>query len=98
MKRIQYIILHVIAVFSLLTSCDLERNPLDKYAENAFWTDEENAQLALTGLYRGSISFNAAEYSPGDWWSYGGLLFFEFLFCNAYDRRGSSSNFHKMTD
>lgn len=41
MKRIQYIILHVIAVFSLLTSCDLERNPLDKYAENAFWTDEE---------------------------------------------------------
>lgn len=98
MKRIQYIILHVIAVFSLLTSCDLERNPLDKYAENAFWTDEENAQLALTGLYRGSISFNAAEYSPGDWWSYGGLLFFEFPTDNAYDRRGSSSNFHKMTD
>lgn len=98
MKRIQYIVLNVIAVFSLLVSCDLERNPLDKYAENAFWTDEENAQLALTGLYRGSINFNAAEYSPGDWWSYGGLLFFEFPTDNAYDRRGSSSNFHKMTD
>lgn len=98
MKRIQYIILNVIAVFSLLISCDLERNPLDQYAENAFWTDEENALLALTGMYRGSIKFNEAEYNPGDWWTYGGLLFFEFPSDNAYDRRGSSSNFHKMTD
>ena len=98
MKHIQYIIINTIAIFSLLTSCDLERNPLDKYAENAFWTDEENAQLALTGMYRANISFNTAEYSPSDWWSYGGLLFFEFPSDNAYDRRGSSSNFHKMTD
>lgn len=98
MKRIQIILLNTLAALSLLVSCDLERNPLDKFAENTFWANEENAQLALTGIYRGSTSFNEAEYNPTDWWSYGGLLFFEFPTDNAYDRRGSSSNFYKMTD
>lgn len=96
MKHIQS--LFFIGLFSLLAACNLERNPLDQFAENAFWTNEENAMLALTGIYKTNITFNAAEYNPSDWWSYGGLLFLEFPSDNAYDRRGSSSNFHKMSD
>lgn len=98
MKRIYYIVITTIALLSFVGSCDLERNPLDKYAQEAFWTNEENALLALTGIYKANILFNAPEYSPSDWWAYGGLLFLEMPTDNAYDRRGSSSNFHKMTD
>lgn len=79
-------------------SCDLERVPLDQFSEEDFWTNVDNAKLALTGVYKGNILFNSPEYSPTDWWSYGGLLFMEFPTDNAYDRRGGSSNFHKMTN
>lgn len=97
MKRTKYIICLLAYIF-MLVSCDLERNPMDKFAEDAFWTSEENAELALTGIYRTNILFNIGEFTPTDWWSYGGLLFMEFPSDNAYDRRGSNSNFFKMTD
>lgn len=97
-KSIRYIVYMLFVSFFLTTSCDLERNPLDQFAENDFWTDEDNALLALTGIYRSNILFNDPEYSPTDWWSYGGLIFMEFPTDNAYDRRGANSNFHRMTN
>ena len=95
---IKYTIYSLFICFFLITSCDLERNPLDQFAENDFWTDEDNALLALTGIYKSEIKFNDPEYTPTDWWSYGGLIFMEFPTDNAYDRRGPNSNFHRMTN
>ncbi|GBU07690.1 glycan metabolism protein RagB [Bacteroidales bacterium] len=76
----------------------MDRNPLVEFAEDEFWTSDDNALLALTGIYNGNILFNSPEYSPTDWWSYGGLIFLEFVTDNGYDRRGSNSNFHKISD
>ena len=65
MKRRYYNILYcLIASIIFNTSCSLERNPLDQFAENEFWTNEENALIALTGIYRGNTIFNSEEYSP----------------------------------
>ncbi len=79
-------------------SCELDRTPLDQFSETDFWTSEANAQIALTGIYRGNMGFNSPEYNPTDWWTYGGLIFMEFPTDNAYDRRGTNSNFYKMTN
>lgn len=97
MKSIKYITTSVLAALILLGSCSLERNPLDEFAENEFWTNEDNALLAMTGIYKAKIGWGV-EYSPTDWWSYGGLVLLELASDNGYDRRGASSNFHKMTD
>lgn len=85
------------AIFFILQGCELDRRPLDKFAEDAFWTNEDNAILALTGIYRANVTFNGAEFAA-DWWSYGGAIFLEFASDNAYDRRGANSGFHRMTD
>lgn len=80
------------------TSYSLDRNPLDNFAENEFWTSEENALIALTGIYRGNITFNAEEYNPSDFWPYSGVIFLEFASDNAYDRRGNNSGFFQMVN
>lgn len=98
MKRSKFIIYYIIAAILLNTSCDLERTPLDQFSEETFWSSEENALIALTGIYTGNITFNANEMNPMDWWSYGGLIFLEFASDNAYDRRGTNSNFMKMVN
>ncbi len=98
MKRIKYYILTSLSLMFILASCSLDRSPLDQFAEDDFWTSEDNAKLALTGLYKANIHFNSPEYNPSDWWSYGGLLFMELPTDNAYDRRGTNSNFYKMTN
>ncbi len=84
----------------LVASCkkQLEQSPLDAFDSATFWTSESNAQLALTGVYRGNISVGAANANPTDWWSYAGLLFMEFATDNAYDRRGDNSVFNKLTN
>ncbi len=92
------LLLFGILVSILNTSCSLERSPLDKFSEDAFWTSEENALLALTGIYKNGMTVNSPEYNPTDWWSYGGLVFLEFASDNAYDRRGSNSNFYKLSN
>lgn len=98
MKQIKYIILTMLFSFATFISCDLDRTPLDQFSEETFWSSEENALLALTGIYRGDIKFNEPEFTPTDWWSYSGLMFMEFPTDNAYDRRGSGSNYFRMTD
>jgi len=97
MNTLKYIIIPVI-LFGLFVSCDLERNPLNKFSDQTIWSNEENALVALTGLYRGDIQFNSPEYQPSDWWSYGGLIFLEFASDNLYDRRNNSSNFYKISN
>lgn len=98
MTNLKYTIVCLLACVMTCISCDLERIPLDQFSEDDFWTSEDNAQLALAGIYRGSILYNGVEYNPTDWWSYGGLLFMEFPSDNAYDRRGTNSNFHKISN
>ncbi|MGL4779931.1 MAG: RagB/SusD family nutrient uptake outer membrane protein [Bacteroidales bacterium] len=95
MKLFRYISLFFCFYFA---GCSLDRYPLDKFSEEAFWTSEENAIIALTGIYKSNIVFNQPEYNNSDWWSYGGLIFLEFASDNAYDRRGSNSNFHKISN
>ena len=98
MKHYKYILLCFLSATMLFSSCSLDRSPLDQFAENDFWTSEDNTLLALTGIYKANIAYNSVEYNPTDWWSYGGLLFMEFPSDNAYDRRGTNSNFFKMTN
>lgn len=95
MKIFKYIL---ITLTLSLMGCSLDRYPLDQFAEDTFWSSEENAIIALTGIYSNTITFNAPEYSNSDWWSYGGLIFLEFCSDNAYDRRGNNSNFHKISN
>lgn len=88
------------AFLILMTSCEkqLDKSPLAQFASDTFWTSEENALLALTGVYRGNIVINNPEYNPSDWWSYNGLLFLEFASDNAYDRRGDNAATHKLSN
>jgi hypothetical protein len=37
----------------------LETNPLDKFANETFWTNETNARAALTGLYKAEMQMNS---------------------------------------
>jgi len=97
MKVNKFHIIYTALILLAFSSCSLDRNPLDRMSQDQLWTSEENALLGLTGIYRNNIVFNSPEYSPSDWWSYGGLIFLEFATDNAYDRRGSNSGFHKMT-
>ena len=53
--------------------------------------------IALTGMYRGGITYGTNTV-PDDWWSYFGSVFLEFATDNAYDRRGDNSTFNKLTD
>ena len=92
MKKFKYILGTALLVSFTVTSCDLERYPLTDLSEETFW----NQDLALTALYRGSIT-NGVEYNVSDFWSYHGLLFTEHLTDNAFDRRGENNNFFKIT-
>ena len=98
MVKIKYTIVCLLIYVLACISCERERFPLEQFSEESFWTSEDNATLALTGIYKANILFNSPEYGPTDWWSYGGLLFMEFPTDNAYDRRGTNSNFYKMTN
>ena len=96
MKKIKYILGTALLASFTVTSCDLERYPLTDLSEENFWNEDKNAELALTALYRGSIT-NGVEYNVSDFWSYHGLLFTEHLTDNAFDRRGENNNFFKIT-
>lgn len=82
-----------------MLSCDdqLKQFPTNAFAKDIFWTSESNAMIALSGMYRGGITY-ATNTVPNDWWSYFGSVFLEFATDNAYDRRGDNSTFNKLTD
>lgn len=82
-----------------LASCDdqLRQFPTNSFAKDNFWTSESNALIALTGMYRGGITY-PTNTVPNDWWSYFGSVFLEFATDNAYDRRGDNSTFNRLTN
>lgn len=73
-----------------MQSCDLERTPLTSLSSGNFWENPKNATLAMTAIYRGTIT-NGLEYSVSDFWSYQGLQFMDHMTDNAFDRRGENS-------
>lgn len=89
-----------ILLSGVLFSCvdQLDKSPLDSFDNATFWSNEQNAELALTGVYRGGIVQNGTSVNPSNWWAYDGLLFMEFATDNAYDRRGDNSAFHRLTN
>ena len=66
MKHYKYILLCFLSATMLFSSCSLDRSPLDQFAENDFWTSEDNTLLALTGIYKANIAYNSVEYNPTD--------------------------------
>lgn len=95
--RTNYIILIICLSLFGLSSCDLNRDPLDRLSRKTVWQSEDNIDVVLTGIYRGNATFSGPEYFPSDWWSYGGLIFLEFASDNMYDRRNTNSNFFKIS-
>lgn len=78
---------------------ELNKSPLASFSNEVFWTSEQNAMLALTGVYRGNIQMQkSAEFSATDWWSYHGLLYLEFATDNAYDRRGDNAVTNRLSN
>ncbi len=80
-------------------SCDkeLEQYPKDQFDKENFWTNEANAMIGLTGVYRGNINYGT-QVNPSDWWTYAGLVFFEHATDNAFDRRGKNANQNRLTN
>ncbi len=83
----------------IMVSCDkeLEQFPSNAFAADNFWTSESNANIALTGAYRGAIEYGT-QVVPSDWWTYCGIVFMEFATDNAYDRRGDNSTQNRLTN
>ncbi|MDL2255754.1 RagB/SusD family nutrient uptake outer membrane protein [Parabacteroides sp. OttesenSCG-928-K15] len=88
-----------ILLVSLVTflSCDMDRYPLTAFGEGDFFTSEENAKLAIIGLYRGNILINGPEYSPSDWWGYGANILLDGVSDIGYDRRGFNNAIGQLT-
>ncbi|WP_245576495.1 RagB/SusD family nutrient uptake outer membrane protein [Flexithrix dorotheae] len=97
----RYIILSVFffSLTGIMTSCEdkLEQYPENQFASGSFWTNETNALIALTGVYRGAIEYGTSV-NPPDWWTYSGIVFLEHATDNAYDRRGDNANQNRLTD
>lgn len=89
----------VLVMLFLILSCDkeLEQYPSNAFAKDNFWTSESNANIALTGAYRGAIEYGT-QVVPSDWWTYCGIVFMEFATDNAYDRRGDNSTQNRLTN
>ncbi|TKG93381.1 RagB/SusD family nutrient uptake outer membrane protein [Puteibacter caeruleilacunae] len=96
MKQYTFKIALLLGILITFNACDdvLEKNPLDKLSDQSFWNSENDAKLALAGVY--AIDHNM--WGEGDWWSYRGLLWLEFASDNAYDRRGNKSNQSKLAN
>ncbi len=91
-------LLILLAVLSVSCEEELNKVPLSNFSNVGFWSSEQNALLALTGMYRGDQRYNGGDVNPTGWWSYSGLLFDEMATDNAYDRRGASSPINQLTD
>jgi len=92
-------ILLLIVVLIGFGSCgdQLEQYPQDQFDKANFWTNEANAMIGLTGVYRGNINYGT-QVNPSDWWTYAGLVFFEHATDNAFDRRGKNANQNRLTN
>ncbi|MDR2816480.1 MAG: RagB/SusD family nutrient uptake outer membrane protein, partial [Proteiniphilum sp.] len=89
----------LLASLFITVSCsdDLEKSPTNQYDSATFWTNETNALIGLTAVYRGNLSY-AFQVEPTDWWSYASFAFLELATDNGYDRRGDNSNLNRLTN
>lgn len=101
-RKVKIIIAGSFLLFILLgiSSCskELEQYPNNQFATGTFWTNESNALIGLTGVYRGNIVFNGTQVNPSDWWCYAGLILFEHATDNAFDRRGKNAGQNRLTN
>lgn len=83
-------ILHIakLSVYSLalsgtLVSCSdlLEKNPLSSISESTFWTDENDAYLALVGCYRFQTGWSHDDFATPQ-----GLLYLDFAGGNGTEK------------
>jgi len=64
----------------------------DAYAGDGFWTSQNNALIALAGVYRGRIPINNNNQPDmTDIWSYSGIAYFDLATDNSYDRRANNT-------
>lgn len=96
MKAIIKKLLIVFAAVATLTSCELDRYPLTNFSEDTFFDKEENAKLALIGLYRGGITYGV-DYNVSDWWAYSAKILLDGVSDMGYDRRGFNNNLGQLT-
>lgn len=96
MKSIIKNLLLILFSFTLLGSCDMDRYPLTNFSEETFFDNEENAKLALVGLYRGGITYGV-DYNVSDWWAYSATILFDGVSDMGYDRRGFNNDLGKLT-
>lgn len=87
----------IFILLTLLVSCSMDRYPLTDFGEDEFFTSEENAKLAIIGLYRGDMVFNEPEYTPKDWWGYGANVLLDGVTDIGYDRRGFTNPIGQIT-
>jgi tetratricopeptide (TPR) repeat protein len=92
-----YLLTVFLTVISFSCESELEKFPSNSFAKDNFWTSESNANIALTGVYRGSINYGT-QVVPSDWWTYCGIVFLEFATDNLYDRRGDNSTQNRLTN
>ncbi|WP_160715813.1 RagB/SusD family nutrient uptake outer membrane protein [Chitinophaga solisilvae] len=98
-KYKKQLVILFMAVAAVSCKKALDKSPLNNYSNEVFWTSEQNALLALSGVYRSNIQMTkAAEFSATDWWSYYGLLMLEFATDNAYDRRGDNAALNRLSN
>ncbi len=87
----------VTATFLLLmTACSMDRYPLTSFSEETFYADEANVELALTGLYRGGITYGV-DYNASDWWAYSATILLDGVTDIGYDRRGFTNAIGQLT-
>jgi hypothetical protein len=97
-KKTSLVLVILLMLVNISCKKELDQQPLDKFASTEFWTTEDNAYLALMGLYRGNIFANAAEFNPNDWWGSTGLNWLEMATDNAYPRTGDAAAQNKLTN
>ncbi|MEG1634030.1 MAG: RagB/SusD family nutrient uptake outer membrane protein [Rikenellaceae bacterium] len=86
----------LISATMLTVSCNMERNPLASFSEDTFWTSEDNAMIALTGMYRGTLSYGV-DYGVSDWWGYSATIIVDGVSDLGYDRRAFNNVMGKLT-
>ena len=96
MKTVINKIVVVIAIVLSVTSCSLDRYPLTSFSEETFLENEENAKLALVGLYRGGITYGV-DYNVSDWWSYSAVIVLDGVSDFGYDKRQFNNDLGKLT-
>ncbi len=98
-KILANLFLVIVLLGAVSCSDKLEQSPSDQFDKANFWTNESNAMIGLSGVYRGNITYGTgANPNPDDWWTYKGLIIFEHATDNAFDRRGKNAFTNRLTN